>query len=76
MPHRANRIIPVLIEGEPGAAEAAPSDPVRRAREYLPETLRLGIRAAGPPTPDVLHPIDETAPFCADTLRLSPKGHA
>ncbi len=72
---KEERIIPVLIEGEPGAADAAaPDDMARRARECLPETLRRGVRAIGPPTADGSYPLDHSAPFDRTPCDFRPKG--
>lgn len=72
---KEQRIIPVLIEGEPGVADsAAPSDAARLARECLPVTLRRGLRAIGPPTAEGLHPLDYTAPFERTPCDFRPKG--
>jgi WD40 repeat protein len=71
---KEHRMIPVLIEGEPGAADAASDDAERAARECLPATLRRGVRAVGPPTADGLYPLDVTAPFALTPCDFRPKG--
>jgi|GEM_PF-5391862 len=71
---REHRIIPVLIEGEPGATELAnPGDEVRIARECLPRTFRFGY-AIGPQTEDGKFPIYWSEPFQRTPCDLRPKG--